>query len=105
MGVFSGLFKILTFPVSGPIIGLEFLARQIQKQVDQEAFNPKKLEQELLELQMLFEMGDISEDEFKQKETELLDKLDELMLAQGTLQDVEEEEIKEEGVVIPPKVT
>lgn len=85
------LFDLLAFPVMGPIKGLEFIARQLQKQVDQEAFSPENVEHELLELQMLHEMGKISDEEFQKKETELLDRLDELMLAKGTLQEVEEE--------------
>lgn len=89
------LFDLLTFPISYPLKGLQFIAAQIQKQVDQEAFSPEKVEHELLELQMLHEVGDISDEEFNKKETELLDRLDELMLAKGVLQDVKEEELEE----------
>lgn len=88
------LFDLLTFPVSYPLKGLKFIAGQIQKQVDEEAFSPEKVEHELLELQMLHEIGDISDEEFSKKETELLDRLDELMLAKGVLQDVKEEEFE-----------
>lgn len=99
------LFDLLTFPVSYPLKGLKFIAGQIQKQVDQEAFSPKNVEHGLLELQMLHEMGEISDEEFQKKETELLDRLDELMLAKGVLQDVEEEkqeeEIKESDIPTP----
>lgn len=112
MGLFSTLGKLLTFPVSGPICALVFLSKQIQKQVDEEAFSPKNVEHELLELQMLHEMGEISDEDFQKKETELLDRLDELMLAKGTLQEVEEEKQEvgnkkqEEQVDIPtPRVT
>ena len=89
------LFDLLTFPLSYPLKGLTFLAGQIQKQLNQEVFSPEKVEHELLELQMLHEIGDISDEEFNKKETELLDRLDELMLAKGVLQDVKEEEPKE----------
>lgn len=89
------LFDLLTFPVMGPIKGLEFIARQLQKQVDQEVFSPKNIEHELLELQMLHEIGEIPDEEFTRRENELLDRLDELMLAKGVLQDVEEEQEKE----------
>lgn len=89
------LFDLLTFPVSYPLKGLRFIAEQIQKQVDQEVFSPEKVEHELLELQMLHEMGDISDEEFNKKETELLDRLDELMLAKGVLQEIKEEEPEE----------
>lgn len=88
----SILFDLLTFPVTYPLKGLRFIAEQIQKQVDQEAFSPENVEHELLELQMLHEIGEISDEAFQKKETELLDRLDELMLAKGVLQDVKEEE-------------
>ena len=85
------LFDLLTFPVSYPIKGLKFVAAQLQKQIDQEMFSPEKVEHELLELQMLHEIGEIPDEEFTRRENELLDRLDELMLAKGVLQDVEEE--------------
>ena len=85
------LFDLLTFPVSYPLKGLVALSKQIQKQVNQEAFSPEKVEHELLELQMLHEIGEITDEEFNKKETELLDRLDELMLAKGVLQEVKEE--------------
>jgi hypothetical protein len=54
-------------------------------------FSPEKVEHELLELQMLHEIGEIPDEEFTRRENELLDRLDELMLAKGVLQDVEED--------------
>ena len=68
------LFDLLTFPVSYPLKGLKFLAEQIQKQVDKEAFSPENVEHELLELQMLHEMGEISDEEFQKKEMNLIRK-------------------------------
>ncbi len=110
------LFDLLTFPVSYPIKGVILVAKQLQKQVDEEAFSPENVEHGLLELQMLHEIGEISDEEFQKKETELLDRLDELMLAKGVLQDVEEEkpvetysstsQKQEEQVEMPtPRVT
>lgn len=99
------LFDLLTFPVSYPLKGLKFVAAQLQKQIDQEMFSPEKVEHELLELQMRHEIGEIPDEEFTRKENELLDRLDELMLAKGILQEVEEEkqgeEIKESDIPTP----
>ena len=99
------LFDLLAFPVMGPIKAITFISKQIQKQVDEEAFSPKNVEHELLELQMLHEMGEIPDKEFTRRENELLDRLDELMLAKGVLQDVEEEkqeeQIKESEIPTP----
>lgn len=108
------LFDLLTFPVSYPLKGLRWMAEKIQRQVDQEMFSPQIVEHELLELQMLHEIGEISDEEFSKKEVELLDRLDELLLAKGVLQEVEEDEpaIRRDGETakgqeeIPiPKVT
>jgi len=88
MLVLGILFDLLTFPVMGPIKAITFISKQIQKQVDEEAFSPKMVEHELLELQMRHEIGEIGEEEFQKEETKLLDRLDELMLAKGVLQDV-----------------
>jgi len=95
------LFDLLTFPVSYPLKGLKWISEKIQRQVDQEMFSPEKVEHELLELQMMHEIGDISDEEFSKKETELLDRLDELLLAKGVLQEVEEEQ----GVIESSEVT
>ncbi len=54
-----------------PLVAIKKIAEAVKEQAEEEK-NPKvALEQELLELKMRFEMGEITKDDFKIKETEL----------------------------------
>jgi|WetSurMetagenome_2_1015567.scaffolds.fasta_scaffold1633963_2 hypothetical protein len=68
------LFDILTLPVSGPMKGLVFIARHIQKQADGELapLDPQAL---LLEVEMLYELGQIGEEDYVRRQDELLELL------------------------------
>ncbi|MBI4533993.1 MAG: gas vesicle protein GvpG [Candidatus Melainabacteria bacterium] len=71
------LFNLLTFPVSGPMKGMVAIARHIKRQADEElSEDTKSPETALLELEMLYELGEISEAELKIREQELLDEID-----------------------------
>lgn len=72
----SMLTKILTFPVSGPVSGLMFIAKTIQNQIEkeQEELSPQA---KLLELESLLLLGEISDEEYQEQEKELLALLDE----------------------------
>lgn len=71
------LFNLLTFPVSGPIKGMVAIAKNFKRQADEElSESTKSPETELLELEMLYELGQISADELAQREQELLDEID-----------------------------
>jgi gas vesicle protein GvpG len=69
------LFKLLGAPISLPIAGMKFVFQQIADLADQELNDESVLHDQLLLLQVQLEEGDIEEDEFVERETELLARL------------------------------
>jgi hypothetical protein len=67
---------ILAAPVMLPAKGLLFIFDKIREQAENELLDEGKIRQQLLELQMLLDVGEITEEEFYQTEEELLDRLD-----------------------------
>lgn len=72
MGIIS---KVLTFPLTGPLSGLVFIARHIRDQVDEQEreLSPQA---QLLELESLLLLGEITDEEYQRREEELLAALD-----------------------------
>ncbi|HEY9753970.1 MAG TPA: gas vesicle protein GvpG [Oculatellaceae cyanobacterium] len=72
MGIIS---KVLTFPLTGPLSGLVFIAKHIRDQVDEQE---KELSPQarLLELESLLLLGEITDEEYQRREEELLAALD-----------------------------
>ena len=64
--------KLLTFPISGPIGGILWMAKQIEERANTELDDTENLQKQLLALQLAFDLGDISEEEFEEREEELL---------------------------------
>ncbi|HEY2931490.1 MAG TPA: gas vesicle protein GvpG [Acidobacteriota bacterium] len=58
-----------------PVNGFTFILRQIQKIADQELNDDTVIKEQLLELQMRLELGEISEEEFAEREAELFARL------------------------------
>lgn len=61
--------------ILSPIKGLYSLCKVIDDRINEELYNPEKIQDELMKLQLRFEMEEISEEEYDQKEEELLDRL------------------------------
>src|SRR4051812_29558353 len=59
MGILS---KVLLFPVTGPVAGIKWSLGQVQKVVEEELTDDAPIKQELMELQMQLELGDIDDD-------------------------------------------
>jgi len=76
MGLLGLLVNIVAAPVALPAKGLLFVFDKIKEQADSEMLDDGKIRQQLLELQMLLEVGEITQEEFYQAEEELLDRLD-----------------------------
>lgn len=55
-----------------PVNGLAWIAEQIQERADTELDQKENLNKRLLALQLAFDMGDLSEEEFEEQEEELL---------------------------------
>jgi len=58
-----------------PVSGFKFILGQIQKMADQELNDDSLIKEQLLELQMRYELEEISDDEFRERETELFARL------------------------------
>jgi hypothetical protein len=79
------LLKLLFAPVLGPIEGVAWIADKILEQADMPTNDAESLQKQLLTLQLSFDMGDISEEDFVIQEEEIL-------LALQALEDDEDEE-------------
>ena len=78
---------LLCFPVTGPIGGLMWIGEKIQERANTEYDETENLHKLLLSLQLAYDMGNISEEEFEIQEEELLLKI----------QALEEEEAENES--------
>jgi hypothetical protein len=61
-----------------PLKGVMWMGQKINDVVDQELNDAGRVKEELTALQMQFEMSEITEQEYTEKERDLLDKLDRL---------------------------
>ncbi len=64
-----------------PVNGVIWLAEKIKEAADHEFSDPGVLKQKLMNLQMMLELKQISEDDFRQRESELLARLEEVTKA------------------------
>ena len=62
------LDDILLFPLTGPVSGIKWIMRTIQKMADEELLNDQPWKERLIELQMRLELGEISEEEYGREE-------------------------------------
>ena len=58
-----------------PVNGFKFILGQIQKMADQELNDDTLIKEQLLELQMRYELEEISDEEFREREAELFARL------------------------------
>ncbi len=65
------LDDILLAPIKLPIAGFNWILRQIQTMANEELLNDQPWKERLIELQMMLEVGDITEDQYKQEEAEV----------------------------------
>jgi Gas vesicle protein G len=72
MGLLS---KILFFPVAGPVAGIRWSLGKIQAVVEDELTDDTSVKQDLMELQMKLELGDIDDAEYARRETEIMARL------------------------------
>src|SRR5918911_5594134 len=69
------LTNILFFPITGPVAGIRWSLDKVMRVVREELTDDVAVKQELMELQMLLELGDIDDDEYRRRETELMQRL------------------------------
>ncbi|MGL5196332.1 MAG: gas vesicle protein GvpG [Chroococcales cyanobacterium] len=95
------LFELLTFPISGPLGGIVWLGEQLLERATSELDDIQNVQKQLLALQLAFDMGDISEEDFEIQEEELLLKIqamEEEMEAEQQEEMEPEEFISEDGL-------
>ena len=72
------LTNLLFFPITGPVAGIKWSLGKVQKVVEEELTDDAPVKQELMELQMRLELGDIDDAEYVRRETELMARLREI---------------------------
>jgi len=70
--------KLLFFPVAGPVAGIRWTLGKVQRVVEEELTDDTPVKQELLELQMRLELGDITDEEYVAAESVLMQRLREV---------------------------
>ena len=75
-----GLGKLLGAPFSLPAAGMKFIFQQVADLADAELNDESLLREQLILLQVQLEEGDIDEDEFVEREAELVARMREIKL-------------------------
>jgi hypothetical protein len=75
MGLISNL---LLFPIMGPVAGVRWTLGKVQRVAEDELTDDTAVKQELMELQMQLELGDIDDAEYLRREAELMQRLREI---------------------------
>jgi hypothetical protein len=78
MGIIT---NIAGLPITGPLFGLEWLARRIAEAAERELNDPARVERDLITLERALEAGEIDEPAFEAREAELLAELAEILRA------------------------
>ena len=66
---------LLLLPIKGPIAGVRWVLRQIQTMADDELNNDQVWKERLIELQMMLETGEITEEQFTAEEAQVFQAL------------------------------
>lgn len=69
------LDDILMLPMKLPIAGFNWIMKQIQTMADEELMNDQPWKERLIELQMMLEVGDISEEDYTVQEAQVFQAL------------------------------
>ena len=72
------LTNLLFFPITGPVAGIKWSLGKVQKVVEEELTDDAPVKQELMELQMRLELGDIDDAEYVEREAALMVRLREI---------------------------
>src|SRR5438309_6929231 len=70
--------NLLALPITGPIAGVRWIFRQIARVADEELMDDGVVREQLLELQMALETGDITEEDYAVQEAALMRRLREI---------------------------
>lgn len=66
------ILRLLTLPILGPLEGITWIGEQLLERASAELDDKENLSKRLLALQLAFDMGEMSEEDFEIQEEELL---------------------------------
>jgi hypothetical protein len=69
MGLLS---KVLFFPIAGPVAGIRWSLNKVIQVAEEELTDDAPVKQDLMELQMKLELGDITDAEYVEREAVLM---------------------------------
>jgi len=69
------LMKLLTLPITGPIRGVVWIAEKVAEQAERELYDEEAVRGQLMELELRYDLGEISEQEYLAAEEALLERL------------------------------
>jgi hypothetical protein len=69
------LLKLLTAPLTAPLAGFRFILNQIGEMAEHELYDEAHIREELLELQLRLDEGDITEEEYAEQEADVMSRL------------------------------
>jgi hypothetical protein len=72
------LSKVLFFPIAGPVAGIRWSLNQVIQVAEEELTDDTPVKQELMELQMKLELGDIDDAQYVEREAALMARLREV---------------------------
>jgi hypothetical protein len=72
------LTNILFFPVTGPVAGIRWSLNKVVQVAEEELTDDAPVKQELMQLQMQLELGDVDDDEYVRREGLLMARLREV---------------------------
>ena len=72
------LTNLLLFPITGPVAGIRWTLGKVQRVAEEELTDDTPVKQELMELQMQLELGDIDDAEYARREAVLMERLREI---------------------------
>jgi hypothetical protein len=70
-----GLFKLLTFPVSGPLIGGKWVLETLLNEAERKHYDEGAIRQQMADLEAEYQTGRLPDAEFEQREEALLERL------------------------------
>ncbi|AIA00801.1 gas vesicle protein GvpG [Streptomyces noursei] len=79
------LTQIATLPLA-PVRGVAWILDRIVEAAEDEYYDPRPVQQQLVQLEDALQSGEIDEETFDRREDELLDKLEEIRAHRGTPQ-------------------
>jgi hypothetical protein len=74
----GSLLDLLAWPVTMPIKGTIWIANKVAEQAMKELYNEDAVRGKLLELELSFDLGEISEEEYLAMEEALMERLREI---------------------------